>query len=167
MVRTYIGIGSNLADPESQVMRALAELDEIPDCCCVKQSSLYHSKPLGPQDQPDFVNAVAALDAALPAERLLEELQRIENRHGRARSGPRWGPRTLDLDLLVYGDAILASETLTVPHPGLLERDFVLCPLYEIAPDLEVPGRGPIEAYIAGCRGGASTVVKLRDAPHA
>lgn len=167
MVRTYIGIGSNLADPARQVMQAIAELDGILGCCCVGHSSLYASRPLGPQDQPDYVNAVAALDSALPAPRLLAELQRIEHLHGRTRSGPRWGPRILDLDLLLYGDEIIASDTLTVPHPGLLERDFVLCPLHEIAPDLQVPGGGAIEAYIAGCRGAAGGVTKLRDQPHA
>lgn len=151
LVRAYIGIGSNLANPWNQVMQAIAELDDIPECCCVKHSSLYRSKPLGPPEQPDFVNAVAAVDTALSAQRLLQALQEIENRHGRARSGSRWGPRTLDLDLLVFGSACIASETLTVPHPGLVQRDFVLCPLYEIAPDLQVPGHGPIGAYLAGC----------------
>ena len=167
MVRTYIGIGSNLADPARQVMRAVAELDEILGCCCIASSSLYRSKPLGPQDQPDYVNAVAAVDAALPAAVLLQELQRIEKRHGRARSGPRWGPRTLDLDMLLYGDEVIASEALTIPHPGLLERDFVLCPLYEIAPDLQVPGVGPIRAYIERCGEAASGVTRLGDRPYA
>jgi 2-amino-4-hydroxy-6-hydroxymethyldihydropteridine diphosphokinase len=151
LVRAYIGIGSNMADPWSQVKQAIAELDEIPECCCVKHSSLYRSRPLGPADQPAYVNAVAAVDTTLPAQRLLEGLHEIERRHGRVRTGERWGPRTLDLDLLVYGNACIASATLTVPHPGLIRRDFVLHPLYEIEPDLQVPGHGPIVGYLTAC----------------
>lgn len=167
MVRTYIGIGSNLDDPARQVVQAIAELDGILGCCCITASSLYSSKPLGPQDQPDYVNAVAAVDAALPAHVLLGELQRIEHRHERDRTGPRWGPRTLDLDLLLYGDAIISSETLTVPHPGVLERGFVLYPLFEIAPGLHVPGAGFIRDHVAEGDGAASGVRRLRDRPHA
>lgn len=151
IVRAYIGIGSNLSDPRGQVMRAITELDDVPGCCVVKHSSLYASKPLGLQDQPDFVNAVAAVDTTLSAQRLLEALHSLETRHGRVRTARQWGPRTLDLDLLVFGSVSILSPTLTVPHPALVERDFVLHPLYEIAPDLHVPGRGPIEGYLAGC----------------
>jgi len=151
LVRAYIGIGSNLADPWNQVKRAIAELDEIPDCCCVKHSSLYRSRPLGPTDQPDFVNAVAAVDTTLSAQRLLEILHEIERRHGRVRGAQQWGPRTLDLDLLVYGSACIVSESLTVPHPGVVQRDFVLHPLYEIEPDMQVPGHGPIAGYLSRC----------------
>lgn len=151
LVRAYIGIGSNMSDPCSQVRQAIAELDEIPDCCCVKRSSLYRSRPLGPEDQPDFVNAVAAVDTTLSALQLLQILHDIERCHGRVRSGQRWGPRTLDLDLLVYGNARIVSEVLTVPHPGVVRRDFVLRPLHEIEPDLQVPGHGPIVGYLSRC----------------
>lgn len=150
LVRAYIGIGSNMSDPWGRVRQAIAELDEIPHCCCVKHSSLYRSRPLGPADQPDFVNAVAAVDTTLSARRLLEILHEIERRHGRVRSR-RWGPRTLDLDLLVYGSECIVSESLTVPHPGVVQRDFVLHPLYEIEPDLQVPGHGPIAGYLNCC----------------
>ena len=150
LVRAYIGIGSNMSDPWGQVRQAIAELDEIPHCCCVKHSSLYRSRPLGPADQPDFVNAVAAVDTTLSAQRLLELLHDIEWRHGRVRT-EHWGPRTLDLDLLVYGDVRIDSESLTVPRPGVVRRDFVLRPLYEIEPDLQVPGHGPIAGYLNRC----------------
>ena len=153
LVRAYVGIGSNLDDPCAQVLRAIAELDEIPGSCCVRTSSLYRSRPMGPADQPDFVNAVAALDTTLPVLRLFEHLQALELRHGRVRGGQPWGPRTLDLDLLTYGDIRVADDTLTVPHPGVLQRDFVLHPLYEIAPDLCLPGHGSIADYLATCAG--------------
>lgn len=151
LVRAYVGIGSNWDDPHSQVLRTIAELDDIPSSCCVRCSALYRSRPMGPADQPDFINAVAAVDTSLPPRRLLERLHDLETRHGRVRNGRPWGPRTLDLDLLIYGDIRIADDVLTVPHPGLLQRDFVLHPLYEIAPDLDLPGHGPIARYLATC----------------
>ena len=107
---------------------------------------------MGPQDQPDYLNAVVALRTALPAHDLLIELQRIEHSHGRVRDGERWGPRTLDLDLLLYGQRIIESATLSVPHPGIAERSFVLWPLAELAPDLEVPGKGMISTLLTQCQ---------------
>lgn len=135
MTVAYVGIGSNLDDPRAQVLGAFDELDRMPHTRVVKKSSLYRSAPLGYAAQPDFVNAVAQLETALPAERLLAELQAIETRHGRSRSFAN-APRTLDLDLLLFGDARLDSATLKVPHPRMHERAFVLRPLLEIAPDL-------------------------------
>jgi 2-amino-4-hydroxy-6-hydroxymethyldihydropteridine diphosphokinase len=132
----YVGIGSNLADPRAQVLDALEELDRLPHTRVVKKSSLYRSAPLGYAAQPDFVNAVAQLETALPAERLLAELQEIEARHGRKRSFPN-APRTLDLDVLLYGDAVLSLPALTIPHPRMRERAFVLKPLIEISPHLK------------------------------
>jgi 2-amino-4-hydroxy-6-hydroxymethyldihydropteridine diphosphokinase len=132
----YVGIGSNLADPRAQVMAAFGELDRLPHTRLVRKSSLYRSTPLGHAAQPDFVNAVAQLETALPAERLLAELQQIEARHGRRRSFPN-APRTLDLDLLLYGDAQLSLPALTIPHPRMHERAFVLKPLIEISSELE------------------------------
>ena len=147
----YIGIGSNLDDPASQVKEALEELDGIPDSVLVSHSSLYASKPMGPADQPDYVNAVAALDTLLSAEELLQTLQKIEQRLGRERDGEKWGPRIIDLDLLLYGKKTIKTDTLTVPHPGLHERDFVIIPLAEIAGNLNIPGKGLLSTLIAAC----------------
>jgi 2-amino-4-hydroxy-6-hydroxymethyldihydropteridine diphosphokinase len=147
----YIGIGSNLDDPVSQVKEALEELDGIPDSVLVSQSSLYGSKPMGPADQPDYVNAVAALDTLLSAEELLQALQNIEQRLGRERDGEKWGPRIIDLDLLLYGKKTIKTDTLTVPHPGLHKRDFVIIPLAEIAGNISIPGKGQLSTLIAAC----------------
>ena len=138
MATAYVALGSNLQDPVRQVESALEELDRLPETRLVKRSSLYRTAPVGYAEQPDFVNAVAQLETRLPADRLLDELQAVEARHGRTRSFPN-APRTLDLDLLLYGDLVLRSERLTLPHPRMRERDFVLIPLREIAPDLELP----------------------------
>lgn len=135
MTVAYVGIGSNLDDPRAQVLQAFDALDRLPHTRLVKKSALYRSAPLGYAEQPPFVNAVAQLDTGLPAERLLAELQAIEARHGRRRSFPN-APRTLDLDLLLFGAARIATPTLTVPHPRMHERAFVLKPLQEIAPEL-------------------------------
>ena len=135
MTLAFVGIGSNLDDPRAQVLRAFEELEALPHTRLVKKSSLYRSAPVGYVAQPDFVNAVAQLETGLPAERLLAELQAIELRHGRSRSFAN-APRTLDLDLLLYGAAQLKTAMLQVPHPRMRERAFVLKPLLEIAPQL-------------------------------
>ena len=150
-IRAYIGLGSNLEDPVSQVKSALLALDAITATRCVAHSALYLSSPLGPANQPDYINAVAAVDTGLSAADLLMNLQDIEKRHGRARNHERWGPRTLDLDLLLYGMERLQDDNLTIPHPGLCERNFVLYPLYEIAPQLTIPGLGKLRDYIEHC----------------
>jgi 2-amino-4-hydroxy-6-hydroxymethyldihydropteridine diphosphokinase len=139
----YVGIGSNLAEPRQQVEDAIAALQAIPQTSLVARSSLYRSAPLGPVAQPDFMNAVAELATSLDAADLFRRLQEIEDRHGRVR-GERWGPRVIDLDLLVYADTLIATPDLTVPHPGIAERNFVLLPLQEIAPDLIIPGLGRV-----------------------
>lgn len=151
LVRAYVGLGSNLNDPRMQIHSALAALDAIPATCCVAYSSLYQSKAMGPQGQPDYLNAVAAVDTRLSAEELLCELHLIEEHHGRERGEERWGPRTLDLDLLLYGDVQVEGDRLTVPHPGLPERNFVLYPLHEIAPQLHIPGAGSLQALLERC----------------
>ncbi len=138
-VRVYIGLGSNLSDPLRQLRQALQTLALLPASRLVAQSRFYRSRPLGPQDQPDYLNAVAALDTELAAEELLRQLQAIEQGQGRVRGALRWGPRTLDLDILLYGDAVIDSSRLKVPHPGLAQRNFVIYPLYELAPDLVLP----------------------------
>lgn len=138
MTVAYVGLGSNLQDPVRQVESAFDELDRLPDTRLVKRSSLYRTAPAGYADQPDFINAVAQLETGLAADRLLAELQSIEARHGRERSF-RNAPRTLDLDLLLYGSLVMRTERLTLPHPRMRERAFVLDPLREIAPGLELP----------------------------
>ena len=150
MTRCFIGLGSNLAEPIQQVTQALDELAQIEGCRLLKASSLYSSAPVGPQDQPDFINAVAMLETSLEAHRLLDELQALEQQHQRVRK-QHWGPRTLDLDLLLYGTQTIATERLSVPHPYLHERNFVLYPLHEIESDLEIPGLGPLSGLLAAC----------------
>jgi 2-amino-4-hydroxy-6-hydroxymethyldihydropteridine diphosphokinase len=137
----YVGIGSNLDDPRTQVLVSFRELDELPHTRVVKRSSLYRSAPVGYAPQPDFINAVAQLETGLPAVRLLAELQEIEARHGRSRSFAN-APRTLDLDLLLFGESPMNAPGLNLPHPRMHERAFVLAPLVEISPDVEIPGRG-------------------------
>jgi 2-amino-4-hydroxy-6-hydroxymethyldihydropteridine diphosphokinase len=144
----YIGIGSNLDQPQAQVESALQELARLPRTRLSARSSLYRSAPLGYAAQPDFINAVAEVDTALGAHELLAELQAIEARHGRRRSFAN-APRTLDLDLLLYGDARIDEPQLVVPHPRMHERAFVLRPLVEIAPRATIPGRGTAAACLA------------------
>lgn len=144
MIRVYLGLGANLDAPLQQLQQAVTALTQLPDSQLAAVSSFYGSKPMGPQDQPDYVNAVAALDTRLPAEALLDALQQIELEQGRQRKDERWGPRTLDLDILLYGDEVIATERLTVPHYGLHQREFVIYPLLELAPTLIVPGLGTL-----------------------
>lgn len=142
----YIGIGSNLEGPDAQIHAALHRLESLPDTRLVGCSGFYRSGPLGQVEQPDFVNAVAALLTTLGPNALLAELQRIEIEQGRTPSKVRWGPRVLDLDLLVYSRVIIDESQLTLPHPGIADRNFVLLPLRDIAPDLHVPGLGRVAA---------------------
>ncbi|MEE8320950.1 MAG: 2-amino-4-hydroxy-6-hydroxymethyldihydropteridine diphosphokinase [Gammaproteobacteria bacterium] len=148
MTKAFIGLGSNLGHPEKQLAEALASLDGTDDVCVKQNSSFYRSKPVGPQDQPDYINAVARLETDLDPLDLLDRMQAIEDRQGRVRGKVRWGPRTLDLDLLLYGDKIINKKRLTVPHPEIKNRDFVLIPLNEIAPDLVIPVLGPISELL-------------------
>jgi len=150
-IRAYIGIGSNLNDPAARVQAAFGELERLPDTRLAARSGLYGSRPMGPADQPDYVNAVAGVDTRMPAAELLQALVNIEDRQGRERGAEKWGPRTLDLDLLLYGEQCIATPSLTVPHPGMHERDFVLVPLAEIAGDLDVPGHGRLSTLTARC----------------
>ena len=140
----YVGLGSNLNGPARQLESTFELLDEIPDTRLITRSSLYRSAPFGGIEQPEFVNAVAALLTQLTAAELLKELQRIETERGRERGGVQWGPRVLDLDLLVYSSEKINEPELIIPHPGIGERNFVLLPLGEIAPDLMVPGLGRV-----------------------
>jgi 2-amino-4-hydroxy-6-hydroxymethyldihydropteridine diphosphokinase len=147
----YIGLGSNLAEPRSQVERALREIDSLPRSRVVARSSLYRSAPLGYAAQPDFVNAAAAVQTELGARELLRELQELETAHQRTRAFAN-APRTLDLDLLLFGDERVADAGLVVPHPRMHERAFVLQPLVEIAPAIDIPGHGSAQACLERCR---------------
>lgn len=145
----YVGVGSNLDDPVRQVRSAFAALERLPDSGYFTRSGLWRSAPVGPADQPDYVNAAAGFLTRLEPADLLRRLQGIEQAAGRQR-GERWGPRTLDLDLLVLGRLVVDEPALTLPHPRIAERNFVLLPLAEIAPDLEVPQRGTVARLLAG-----------------
>lgn len=147
-IRAYIAIGSNLDDPVAQVKEAIEELDMLPDTILADRSSLYTSKPMGPQDQPDYVNAVVGLDTLLSPEDLFARMVKIEDLAGRVRDTEKWGARVLDLDLLLYGKNKIHTAELTVPHPGLHERDFVIIPLAEIAGNLNIPGHGLFSTLI-------------------
>ena len=134
----YIALGSNLNMPIQQLKLAIQTMADLPDTEIKKVSSLYQSQPLGPQDQPDYVNAVACLETGLSPLALLDALQNIENEQGRIRLR-RWGERTLDLDILLYDNQIIHNEHLTVPHYDMQNREFVIVPLYEISPELILP----------------------------
>jgi len=140
----YIGMGSNLEGPVAQVRRAADALANLPGSQRIALSPLYRNPAVGPGEQPDYVNAVAVVETTLEPHALLDALQSIENAQGRARGPTRWQPRTIDLDLLLYGDRVIEDGRLTVPHPRIGERAFVLRPLYDVDQTLEVPGLGPV-----------------------
>lgn len=140
-MKAYIGLGSNLGDREGQIRAALEAIADLPDTDLVRVSSLYDTEPAGEVDQPNFLNAAALLDTELEPRQLLWNLLLIEKRLGRVRTQP-WGPRTIDLDLLLYGDEIVEEDDLRVPHPEIIRRSFVLVPLVELDPRLVHPGTG-------------------------
>lgn len=144
----YVALGSNLDDPVRQVRRAFDALATLPATRVIARSPLYRSVPMGPVAQPDFINAVAGLLTQLDAMSLLSALKRLEGSLGRAAPVVRWGPRLIDLDLLVHGTTELANDMIMVPHPGIVERAFVLAPLADVAPSLLVPGRGRVNALL-------------------
>jgi 2-amino-4-hydroxy-6-hydroxymethyldihydropteridine diphosphokinase len=149
MTIVYIGLGSNLADPCAQVENGLRALAGLADTHLLRRSRLYRSAPWGRADQPEFVNAVAQLDTMLAPQVLLDALLAIERAAGRERDATRWGPRVLDLDIIVYGDLVLDTPGLHLPHPHLHERVFVLMPLSEIAPALQIHGKGRADVLLA------------------
>lgn len=146
----YIGLGSNLSDPVNQIQLAITALDALPHSSIIAQSSLYSSPPMGPQDQPDYVNAVVSLETELSPHALLDALQAIEQGQGRVRKR-HWGERTIDLDILIYDVQVLDDERLHVPHPGIAQRSFVLYPLAEIAPNIDIPVLGNIRMLLDNC----------------
>lgn len=149
MVNAFVGVGSNLNNPVEQVQAAIRQLQKDPAIQLLKQSELYYSKPWGGiDDQPDFVNAVIEIKTALAPIALLQLLQAYEAKQGRQRDGEQWGPRIIDLDILLYGNEVIDTPELTVPHLHMCGRHFVLNPLYEIAPDLILPNGHAIVDYI-------------------
>lgn len=151
MTRTYIGIGANLGTPGETASMAMADLGQLPSSAVTGRSALYRSAPLGVAPQADFINAVVRVDTELEPETLLNELQAIEQRHGRTRPYPG-APRTLDLDLLLFGDFTYSTPRLTVPHPRMHQRAFVLRPLLDLDPAILIPGKGPATTLLAACR---------------
>jgi 2-amino-4-hydroxy-6-hydroxymethyldihydropteridine diphosphokinase len=150
-VTAYIGLGSNLESPAAQIISARLAINALENVNERAFSSLYASSPMGPQDQPDYVNAVMAVTTRLSPLDLLHALQAIELEQGRVRGVQRWGARTLDLDLLLYGDQQIGTTELTVPHKGISGRAFVLYPLHECAPDLIIPGKGKLSHLLTHC----------------
>ncbi|MGB0898050.1 MAG: 2-amino-4-hydroxy-6-hydroxymethyldihydropteridine diphosphokinase [Psychrobium sp.] len=155
----FIGVGSNLGDPVVQAKQAIAALSELANTQLSDVSSLYASKPMGPSDQPDYVNAVAKITTTLTPLELLDALQYIELHQGRVRKDERWGPRTLDLDILLIDDLAIDHPRLTVPHYGMREREFVLYPLFEISPNLMLSDGVALSQLIQSCpRNGLETI---------
>jgi 2-amino-4-hydroxy-6-hydroxymethyldihydropteridine diphosphokinase len=150
MTLAYVALGANLGEPRRQIETAIEEIKALPETRVVLASGFYRSAPLGCADQPDFLNAVAQLDTSLPPEALLDRLQDIEHRHGRERSFPG-APRTLDLDLLLYAARVVATPRLTLPHPRMHERAFVLQPLLELDPAISIPGNGLASSLLRAC----------------
>ncbi|RAU30969.1 2-amino-4-hydroxy-6-hydroxymethyldihydropteridine diphosphokinase [Enterobacter sp. ECC-175] len=150
MTLAYIALGSNLASPLEQVNAAVKAIGEIPQSRIVAVSSFYRTPPLGPQDQPDYLNAAVALETELDADTLLDNTQRIELQQGRVRKAERWGPRTLDLDIMLFGNDVINTARLTVPHYDMKNRGFMLWPLFEIAPNLLFPDGISLQAVLDG-----------------
>ncbi|WP_308366209.1 MULTISPECIES: 2-amino-4-hydroxy-6-hydroxymethyldihydropteridine diphosphokinase [unclassified Microbulbifer] len=150
MTRCFIGLGSNLADPQQQLRSALDAIAALPQTALLRCSSFYRSAPIGPGNQPDYINAVAELETQLEPLDLLDGLQAIESAHGRER-GIRWGARTLDLDILVFGQQHIDEPRLQVPHPRMAERNFVLLPLAELEPELQLPSGESIQTLLLQC----------------
>ena len=162
-VPAYIGVGSNLNSPVSQVQQAIIELAAIEQSRVASVSALYESAPMGPPDQPMYINAVVSMLTRLSPHRLLDALQNIEQMQGRTRDGVHWGPRTLDLDLLVFSNLQIHDDRLIVPHAGIAERIFVLLPLCELAPHLEVPGRGPVDVLLRSLPESVGQIEKIEN----
>jgi 2-amino-4-hydroxy-6-hydroxymethyldihydropteridine diphosphokinase len=150
MTVSYVALGANIGEPRRQLEAAIEELEALPETRLVRTSSFYRSVPVGYAEQPDFLNAVVQLDTGLPPEGLLDRLQEIEHRHGRERPFPG-APRTLDLDLLLYGEQVVATPRLTLPHARMHERAFVLQPLLELDPGISLPGHGSASILLHAC----------------
>lgn len=145
--RVYIGLGSNIEQPFLQIKNAIFALNEMPDTKVIRDSGYFKSRPMGPEDQPDYVNAVVEIETQLDAMALLKNCQAIEHQQGRVKTR-HWGERTIDLDILLYADQQIENDVLTVPHPGISQRDFVYMPLLRLNAELKVPGLGPLSDVI-------------------
>jgi len=150
MTVSYVALGANLGEPRRQLETAIEEIKQLPETRLLRSSSFYRSAPVGYADQPDFLNAVVQLETGLPPEGLLDRLQEIEHRHGRERPFPG-APRTLDLDLLLCGERPISTPRLTLPHPRMHERAFVLLPLLELDAAISIPGKGPAKSLLPAC----------------
>ena len=148
MVNAWLGLGSNLQQPEEQLREALRRLDTVTGVNLLRVSSLFRTPPWGDEEQDDFINAVAQVDTALDPAALLNDIQLIENLMGRQRDDRRWGPRLIDIDLLLYGDLQVDTEELVIPHPRMHQRAFVLVPLFELEPGLVIPGCGRVDELL-------------------
>jgi len=149
--RVFIGLGSNLSQPAKQIEEARSAIRGLNGAEELAFSSLYRSPPMGPQDQPDYLNAVIEVEVSLSPFSLLDALQAIELSQGRVRKDERWGARSIDLDILLYGEEVIRAERLVVPHYGMADRPFVLYPLQEISPDLVIPGLGSLAELVGHC----------------
>lgn len=148
MANVFVALGANLGDPLQQAHEAITAIAQLPLTHITQTSPFYRSKPLGPQDQPDYLNAVVQINTGLSPLDLLSALQQIETDLGRVRKDLRWGARTLDLDILLYDDIVMNTEILTIPHYDMKQREFVLYPLFDIAPQLVLPDNTPLSSII-------------------
>ncbi|MDV2857204.1 MULTISPECIES: 2-amino-4-hydroxy-6-hydroxymethyldihydropteridine diphosphokinase [Oceanimonas] len=151
MTRVYVALGANLNEPLARIRAAQQALSSLADAGSLRHSRLYCSKPMGPADQPDFINGVSVFDTSLSPHDLLDALQAIEQREGRVRKDERWGPRALDLDILLYGEQQINDQRLTVPHYGMKQREFVLYPLADLAPELTLPCGTTLSSLLQQC----------------
>ena len=151
MIKAYIGLGSNIEAPETQIVNALANIQSQEQISIQKCSHLYASAPMGPKNQPDYVNAVCKITTSLTPIELLDVLQNIELQHDRKRVGERWGPRTLDLDILLFNNLTMDNDRLTLPHYGMAQREFVMVPLFEIEPDMIMNNGRSIASWVSQC----------------
>ena len=150
-MKVYVALGSNLGDREAHLIQGAKDIEELQDCSDLVMSSLYETEPMGPQDQPDYLNSVCSFDCELEPLDLMREMKLIERQHGRVQSTERWRARPLDLDIILFGDKSLNTEELVIPHPGLAKRSFVLWPLAELNESLLIPGFGSIQQLMENC----------------
>ncbi|HEB82266.1 MAG TPA: 2-amino-4-hydroxy-6-hydroxymethyldihydropteridine diphosphokinase [Gammaproteobacteria bacterium] len=154
MQRAYIGLGSNIDQPRLQIKTAMAALDALDAVHVLADSGYYRSRPMGPADQPDYINAVVEIDTSLTPQALLRQCQQIEQQQGRVKKR-HWGERCIDLDILLYAQQQIVQEDLTIPHPGICERDFVYMPLLKLSPNIHIPGIGPLKQQLAAAHAAA------------
>ncbi|MFK7857569.1 MAG: 2-amino-4-hydroxy-6-hydroxymethyldihydropteridine diphosphokinase [Granulosicoccus sp.] len=164
MSKVFVALGSNLGDREAHLLQGVQDIEQIVDCSGTVSSSIYETNPMGPQDQPDYLNSVCSFQCDLEPMKLLAELKQIERQHGRTQSTQRWTARPLDLDILLFGDRQIDTQSLTIPHIGIAQRSFVLWPLAELDETLQVPGLGSVSELMERCqRFGIKSYRSVRD----